>query len=69
MSYVEKTAKKLLPILVEVKKKMIPDKKKGKNKALRKANGEESCRSDIDDEDDLILDLNKAKGNKNLKNK
>ena len=41
MSYVEKTAKKLLPILVEVKKKMIPDKKKGKNRALRKANGEE----------------------------
>ena len=41
MSYVEKTAKKLLPILVEVKKKMIPDKKKGKDKAIRKANGGE----------------------------
>jgi hypothetical protein len=27
MSYVERTAKKLLPILIEVKKRMIPDKK------------------------------------------
>ena len=30
MSYVEKTAKKLLPILTEVKKRMIPDKKRSK---------------------------------------
>jgi len=30
MSYIERTAKKLLPILVEVKKRMIPDKKKKK---------------------------------------
>jgi len=30
MSYVEKTAKKLLPILTEVKKRMIPDKKRVK---------------------------------------
>jgi hypothetical protein len=29
ISYVEKTAKKLLPILTEVKKRMIPDKKGG----------------------------------------
>jgi hypothetical protein len=28
ISYVEKTAKKLLPILIEVKKRMIPEKKK-----------------------------------------
>jgi hypothetical protein len=28
MSYVERTAKKLLPILEEVKKRMIPDKKR-----------------------------------------
>ena len=69
MSYVEKTAKKLLPILVEVKKKMIPDKKRVKNKAVRKANGDDQYTSDMDDEDDLILDLNKAKNNKNLKNK
>lgn len=70
MSYVEKTAKKLLPILTEVKKKMIPDKKKGKNgsKPLRKANGDDQYTSDVDDEEDMILDLNKAKG-KNMKTK
>lgn len=28
MSYIERTAKKLLPILIEVKKRMIPDKKR-----------------------------------------
>jgi hypothetical protein len=28
MSYIEKTAKKLLPILTELKKRMIPDKKR-----------------------------------------
>ena len=28
MSYIEKTARKLLPILVEVKKKMLKEKKK-----------------------------------------
>jgi hypothetical protein len=32
MSYVERTAKKLLPILTEVKKRMIPDKKTEKKK-------------------------------------
>jgi len=32
MSYIERTAKKLLPILVEVKKRMIPDKKTKKIK-------------------------------------
>ena len=31
MSYLERTAKKLLPILDEVKKRMIREKKKGKN--------------------------------------
>jgi len=30
MSYIERTAKKLLPILNEVKKRMIPDKKTSK---------------------------------------
>jgi len=54
MSYVERSAKKLLPILVELKKKMIPDKKtnskiqKDKNKVL----------SDIED-DDILVDLTK----------
>ena len=41
MSYVEKTAKKLLPILVEVKKKMIPDKKKVKNRGAKKGNSDD----------------------------
>jgi hypothetical protein len=31
MSYLEKTAKKLLPILVEVKKRMLPEKKHHEN--------------------------------------
>jgi hypothetical protein len=31
MSYIERTAKKLLPILNEVKKRMIPDKKNKKD--------------------------------------
>jgi hypothetical protein len=54
MSYVERSAKKLLPILVELKKKMIPDKKnnlkiqKDKNKVL----------SDLED-DDVLVDLTK----------
>ena len=52
MSYIERTAKKLLPILIEVKKRMIPDKKTQDNK------GNES------DEDDVILDLSKNKGKK-----
>lgn len=54
ISYVERTAKKLLPILNEVKKRMIPDKK--------------TKDSDIDDEDDMVIDLSKVK-NKALKNK
>lgn len=36
ISYVEKTAKKLLPILIEVKKRMIPDKKKNDKNIIRK---------------------------------
>ena len=55
MSYVERTAKKLLPILEEVKKRMIPDKKR--------------INPDSDsDDDDIIVDLSKVK-NKSLKSK
>ena len=36
ISYVEKTAKKLLPILIEVKKRMIPDKKKIDKNVIKK---------------------------------
>jgi len=32
MSYIERTAKKLLPIISEVRKRMIPDKKRGGNR-------------------------------------
>lgn len=31
MSYIERTAKKLYPILIELKKRMIPDKENQKN--------------------------------------
>ena len=56
MSYVERTAKKLLPILYEVKKRMIPDKKDE-----RKGNKLD----DGSDDEDLIVDLSKkAKGMK-----
>ena len=57
MSYVERTAKKLLPILEEVKKRMIPDKKR--------INQE----SDYEfEEDNIVVDLSKV-NNKSLKNK
>jgi len=56
MSYVERTAKKLLPILEEVKKRMIPDKKR--------INPD----SDFENDEDVIVDLSKVK-NKSLKSK
>lgn len=39
MSYLEKTAKKLLPILLEVKKRMIPEKKKIAPETIGKTQG------------------------------
>jgi hypothetical protein len=56
MSYVERTAKKLLPILEEVKKRMIPDKKRINQD------------SDFENDEDLIVDLSKVK-NTSLKSK
>ena len=56
MTYVERTAKKLLPILEEVKKRMIPDKKRMDQD------------SDLDDDANLVVDLSKVK-NKGLKGK
>lgn len=51
MSYIEKTARKLYPILKELKKIMIPEKKRvllrGKNISVDEA----------DESDDLIVDL------------
>jgi hypothetical protein len=71
MSYIERTAKKLLPILDEVKKRMIPDKKKkgaktGDNKDGKSKGKDEGSGSD--DDDDVVIDLSKVKGNK-AKNK
>jgi hypothetical protein len=39
MSFVEKNARKLHPILQEIKKRMIPEKKKGKPKAKSMGKG------------------------------
>lgn len=51
MSYIEKTARKLHPILIELKKRMIPEKR-------RKKLGNQSSVSAIDDsEDELLIDL------------
>jgi hypothetical protein len=71
MSYIERTAKKLLPILVEVKKRMIPDKKgkiAGKDgNSKSKSNFKKSTQDHIsDDDDDILIDL-KQKDGKNLK--
>ena len=58
MSYIERTAKKLLPILTEVKKRMIPDKKRG-------TTGDKKLLSNQDsDDEDILIDLSKNKGKK-----
>ena len=80
MSYVERTAKKLLPILAEVKKRMIPDKKRNTGKSTdgkdgisalkRKGSNSKEEGSGSDDDEDVVIDLSKVKGsNKNLKSK
>lgn len=48
MSYIEKTARKLYPILLELKKRMIPEKKRPKNKIIGSVD---------EDSDDLIVNL------------
>lgn len=55
MSYIEKSAKKLLPILKTVRKKLIPEKER-----IRKFNKEE---------DVLIVDLNNVDEKKLMKDK
>ena len=62
MSYIEKTAKKLLPILLEVKKRMIPEKKN----VAKKGAPADGKKADSDD-DELIIDLTKPKDKKNKK--
>ena len=58
MSYIEKTAKKLLPILFELKKRMTPDKKKRssskRNKSFKSGFNDQDSASD---DEDLLLDL------------
>ena len=71
MSYVERTAKKLLPILIEVKRRMIPDKKKSQQKETgdrKESPAKRNSESSDFDEDELVVDLSKLK-NKNLKKK
>lgn len=70
MSYIEKTAKKLLPILMEVKKKMIPDKKKKKDIKDKKSQGFKNNQieeSDSQDDDEILADLKPTKGGKKSK--
>jgi len=74
ISYVERTAKKLLPILTEVKKRMIPDKKQGaeeKAKGIVKRGSKKldsnNDNSDGEDDEDLIVDLSKIKGGKSMR--
>jgi hypothetical protein len=51
MSYIEKTARKLFPILTELKKRMIPEKPRSKVRS-------DSIVAAIDDDsDDLVIDL------------
>jgi hypothetical protein len=53
MSYIERTAKKLLPILTEVRKRMIPDKKRRDTDKKGFPGGQDS------DDDDVVIDLSK----------
>lgn len=57
MSYLERTAKKLLPILEEVKKRMIPERKKGADKANKKKKVEtlDTGNDDLSDNDESWL--------------
>lgn len=68
MSYIERTAKKLLPILIEVRKRMIPEKKKKKaDAAAAKSKKGAADKEPTDSDDDIIIDLSKQKGNKKVK--
>jgi len=64
MSYIEKTARKLYPILVELKKRMVPEKKNPKNarQSANKGTGANSSaltldHDDEDSDDQLLIDL------------
>lgn len=64
MSHIERTAKKLLPIISEVRKRMIPDKKMKSKQSLKDRSMKQEANSDSEDEDDLVIDLSKVKGKK-----
>lgn len=72
ISYVERTAKKLLPILIEVKKRMIPDKKRKKINKFESGNTHSGKKSQDDEssdnEDEMMIDLTQVK-NKSLNKK
>jgi len=51
MSYIEKTARKLFPILTELKKRMIPEKRRPKTRS------DSIVAPADDDSDDLVIDL------------
>lgn len=73
MSYLERTAKKLLPILIEVKKRMIPEKSKTENiktgarkgKYMKRVETLESANENISDLDEsyFLLNMNENKDN------
>jgi hypothetical protein len=66
MSYLERTAKKLLPILNEVKKRMIPEKQKSdllkggvrKSKYVKRVDTLDSANENISDLDESSFILN-----------
>jgi len=66
MSYIERTAKKLLPILHELKKRMIPDKKKKRVPTQQSKRGNKTFKAneaeneDSGSDDEMLLDLAKA---------
>lgn len=68
MSYIEKTARKLYPILIELKKRMIPEKKRVMStKQLKQSRGNHSVLTidpadDDSDSDQLVLDLKTDRG-------
>jgi len=68
MSYIEKTARKLYPILIELKKRMIPEKKRNPStKQLKQSRGNNSVMTidpadDESDSDQLVLDLKTDRG-------
>jgi len=51
MSYIEKTARKLFPILTELKKRMIPEKRR------LKVRSDSIVAAVEDDSDELLIDL------------